>query len=113
VQIIVCTNYTGALEIYLSMIAGTSAGLVVKYILDKRYIFQFNVRDVAHDAQTFAYYIIMGLATTAVFWGFEFSFHQIFQTKEMRYLGGIIGLVIGYLTKYYLDKHYVFRTEAL
>ena len=31
----------------------------------------------------------------------------------MRYLGGVIGLAIGYLTKYHLDKRYVFRTEAV
>ena len=30
----------------------------------------------------------------------------------MRYLGGMIGLAIGYLTKYHLDKRYVFRTES-
>jgi hypothetical protein len=27
----------------------------------------------------------------------------------MRYLGGLIGLAIGYWTKYRLDKRYVFR----
>jgi hypothetical protein len=55
----------------------------------------------------------MGLATTVIFWGFEFGFHHIFETKEMRYLGGVIGLAIGYVTKYHLDKRYVFRTEAV
>jgi putative flippase GtrA len=54
----------------------------------------------------------MGIVTTIVFWGFEFSFHLLFETKEMRYLGGILGLAVGYLTKYHLDKRYVFRTEA-
>ena len=33
-----------------------------------------------------------------------------FETKEMRYLGGILGLMIGYICKYYLDKRYVFKT---
>lgn len=86
---------------------------MVKYILDKRYIFRFRARSVAHDTQTFALYTLMGLATTVIFWGFEFGFHHIFETKEMRYLGGVIGLAIGYLTKYHLDKRYVFRTEAV
>jgi len=54
----------------------------------------------------------MGLATTLIFWGFEFSFHYFFETKEMRYLGGVIGLAIGYLTKYHLDKRFVFRKEV-
>jgi hypothetical protein len=55
----------------------------------------------------------MGLATIVIFWGFEFGFNHIFATKEMRYLGGVIGLAIGYLAKYHLDKRYVFRTEAV
>jgi hypothetical protein len=48
----------------------------------------------------------MGLATTAVFWGFEFCFHFFFASKEMRYLGGVIGLTIGYVIKYHLDKRF-------
>jgi len=112
-QDLVIRSYKGAFDILTSVIIGTGVGLVVKYILDKRYIFCFRARSVAHDTQTFALYTFMGLATTVIFWGFEFGFHHIFETKEMRYLGGVIGLAIGYLTKYHLDKRYVFRTEAV
>ena len=104
--------YSGTFGILASVIVGTGVGLVVKYLLDKRYIFRFRARSAAHDTQTFALYTVMGLATTVVFWGFEFGFHHLFETREMRYLGGIIGLAIGYLTKYHLDKRYVFRTEG-
>jgi putative flippase GtrA len=112
-QDLVIRSYSGAFDILASVIVGTGVGLVVKYILDTRYIFRFRARSVAHDTQTFALYTVMGLATTVIFWGFEFGFHHVFETKEMRYLGGVIGLAIGYLTKYHLDKRYVFRTEAV
>ena len=112
-QDLVIRTYSGAYDILASVVVGTGVGLVVKYILDKRYIFRFRARSVAHDSKTFALYTVMGLATTVIFWGFEFGFHHIFETKEMRYLGGVIGLAIGYLTKYHLDKRYVFRTEAV
>ncbi len=112
-QDLVIRTYSGAFDILASVVVGTGVGLVVKYILDKRYIFRFRARNVDHDTQTFALYTVMGLATTVIFWGFEFGFHHIFETKEMRYLGGVIGLAIGYLTKYHLDKRYVFRTEAV
>ena len=112
-QDIVIRAYSGALDILTSVVVGTGVGLVVKYILDKRYIFRFRARSVAHDTKTFALYTVMGLATTVIFWGFEFGFHHIFETKEMRYLGGVMGLAIGYLTKYHLDKRYVFRTDAV
>ena len=101
--------YAGAYPVLLSVAVGTGVGLVVKYMLDKRYIFRFSARNVAHDGWTFVLYTLMGLATTVIFWGFEFGFNAVFQTKEMRYLGGIIGLAIGYLTKYHLDKRFVFR----
>jgi putative flippase GtrA len=111
-QELIIRSYSGNLAILASVIVGTSVGLVIKYILDKRYIFRFRARSIAHDTQTFALYTVMGLATTVIFWGFEFGFHHVFDTKEMRYLGGVIGLAIGYLTKYYLDKRYVFSTET-
>jgi putative flippase GtrA len=111
-QDLVIRTYSGTFDILVSVITGTGVGLVAKYVLDKRYIFRFRARSVSHDTQTFALYTVMGLATTAIFWGFEFGFHHIFETKEMRYLGGIIGLSIGYLTKYHLDKRFVFREDV-
>lgn len=113
VQELVIRTYSGALDILASVLIGTGVGLVVKYILDKRYIFRFRAQSASHNTQTFALYTIMGLATTIIFWGFEFGFHYLFGTKEMRYLGCVIGLAFGYLTKYHLDKRYVFRMETL
>jgi putative flippase GtrA len=93
----------------LSVLFGTGVGLVVKYVLDKRYIFRFQTQGAAHDGRTFALYTLMGVVTTAVFWGFEFGFDHLFGTREMRYAGGVIGLAIGYVAKYQLDKRFVFR----
>ncbi|MBI1194392.1 MAG: GtrA family protein [Gammaproteobacteria bacterium] len=100
--------YAGAYSVYLSMIVGTAVGLVVKYVLDKKFIFRFQVRDVAHDSQTFVLYTIMGVVTTVIFWGFELGFDHVFGSKEMRYVGAVLGLAIGYFIKYQLDKRFVF-----
>lgn len=101
--------YDMQFSIALSVIVGTFVGLVVKYVLDKKYIFKYQIYSAAHDTKTFAMYTVMGLITTIIFWGFEFSFDFVFQTKTMRYTGGIIGLTIGYYLKYQLDKKYVFK----
>lgn len=111
-QDLVVRAYSGNWHILASVIVGTGVGLVVKYVLDKKYIFRFRARSVSHDTRTFVLYTAMGLATTVIFWGFEFGFHHLFETREMRYLGGVMGLAIGYLVKYHLDKRYVFRTEG-
>ncbi len=103
--------YHGAYDILASVIVGTGVGLVVKYILDKRYIFRFRARSIAHDTRTFVLYTLVGVATTLEFWTMEFGFQYIFRTKEMRYVGAAIGLAIGYLIKYQLDKRFTFRLD--
>ncbi len=104
--------YQGPHAIALSVLAGTAAGLALKYLLDKRYIFRFRATDALHDGRTFTLYVLMGVVTTAIFWGFEFAFHLLFEARALRYLGGAIGLAIGYGIKYRLDKQYVFRQPA-
>ena len=111
-QDLVVRHYAGTDAVLISVMTGTGVGLVVKYVLDKRYIFRFRARDTVHDSLTFALYTLMGLLTTVIFWGFEFGFDRLFESKEMRYLGGVIGLALGYLTKYQLDKRFVFRVGA-
>jgi len=112
VQDIAIGLYTGHFSMIFSVGAGTAAGLALKYVLDKRYIFRFQAKNAVHDGQTFLLYVLMGVLTTLIFWGFEFGFNALFHTKELRYLGGVIGLTIGYLSKYHLDRQFVFRKEA-
>ena len=102
-------TWHGAYQIELSVFVGTGVGLVLKYILDKAFIFRFRAANTLHDLRTFILYTAMGVVTTLVFWSFEFGFNAIFQDKYMRYLGGLIGLAIGYWAKYHLDKRFVFR----
>lgn len=100
--------YKGAYSVELSILIGTAAGLPLRYLLEKRYIFTFKSNNIAHDGQLFVLYSFMGVFTTAIFWGVEYAFHLIFATDTMRYVGGVIGLVIGFYVKYQLDKKYVF-----
>jgi putative flippase GtrA len=110
-QDVVVRCWDGVFGIQISIATGTAVGLIVKYYLDKRYIFGFTPRSVAHDGRTFAFYALTGVATTAIFWGSELAFHFFFRTREMRYLGAIIGLALGYLGKYRLDRRYVFNVR--
>ena len=94
------------------MIAGTAVGLIVKYVLDKRFIFRFSANSVAHDGYVFVLYTVMGIVTTAMFWVVELGFDHLFATREMRYVGAALGLTLGYVTKYRLDKRYVFVNKT-
>ena len=108
-QEIVVLVYQGPLAIPVSVLAGTAVGLLAKYLLDKRYIFRYTTRHMGHDAQLFLLYSLMGVATTTIFWGFEFGFQWAFDNRAMRYLGGILGLALGYWIKYHLDRRFVFK----
>jgi putative flippase GtrA len=100
--------YDGPFRVYAMLAVGTGIGLVVKNLLDKRYIFFFEAHNVGHDAWTFLRYVAMGVITTAIFWGSELLFHTVFTDPKMLYVGGLVGLLIGYTTKFFLDRKWVF-----
>lgn len=104
--------YRGQYSLYLAMFWGTLAGLIVKYILDKKYIFQYKTKTIKEDSYKFILYSLMGVLTTLIFWGFELTFNALFSFRTAKYFGAIIGLSIGYMTKYQLDKKYVFRADC-
>ena len=97
----------------LAVGAGTLVGLVIKYALDKRWIFYDLDTGVKAHGQKFSLYTAMGLITTAIFWGTETAFWLIWQTDLMRELGAVIGLSIGYIVKYQLDRRFVFKDSQL
>src|SRR6056300_1375279 len=84
----------------LAVAAGTIVGLVLKYILDKRWIFGDMSVGVKAHSKRFSLYTAMGLVTTAIFWGMETAFWLVWQTDAMRELGAVLGLSIGYVVKY-------------
>lgn len=105
--------YTGPYAVELSVLLGTAVGFPIKYVLEKKHVFDFKAKSLGHDTRLFILYGFMGVFTTAIFWGIEFAFHDLFGTNAMRYLGGAIGLTIGSYVKYQLDKRFVFKQELL
>lgn len=89
--------------------AGTVAGLVVKYVLDKRWIFFDAAGGIEAHSRKFSLYTLTGVVTTAIFWGTETAFWLVWDTTVMRELGAVLGLMVGYVLKYQLDKRFVFR----
>lgn len=86
---------------------------MIKYLLDKRWIFYDFETGVKNHGRKFSLYTGMGLITTAIFWGTETAFWLIWQTDLMRELGAILGLSVGYVVKYNLDRRFVFTDRQL
>jgi putative flippase GtrA len=109
--VLLAGDTTGHFTIALG--AGTIVGLLVKYLFDKRWIFYDTATGLKAHGQKFTLYAGMGLVTTAIFWGTETAFWMIWQTDGMRELGAVLGLSVGYLVKYNLDRRYVFTDARL
>lgn len=92
----------------VAVIAGTVAGLVVKYVLDKNWIFYDDGQGLRAHGRKFSLYVLAGLATTMIFWGTETVFWVASHDPTMRELGAVLGLSIGYFIKYRLDRRFVF-----
>lgn len=96
----------------LSILAGTAAGFIVKYFLDKHWIFFDGYDSAAGEARKIVLYASFSVATTLIFWGFELAFLAIGGTARAKYTGAAIGLVIGNVTKYLLDRSFTFNRQA-
>ena len=103
----------GSAMLTLALAAGTTTGLLVKYFLDKHWIFEDLSVGAIELTQKFSLYTVMGIFTTLIFWGTEILFWLTWGTDMMREIGAIVGLSIGYFVKYHLDKRYVFIDSKL
>ncbi len=105
--------FKGAWVIYPALIVGTMAGLITKYWLDKHWIFYYVATSKADNLSRFGLYSLMGLFTTIIFWGSEIMFFKLFNFEHSQYVGGALGLMVGYIVKYFLDKKFVFSKAAV
>ncbi|SDR40825.1 Putative flippase GtrA (transmembrane translocase of bactoprenol-linked glucose) [Rhizobiales bacterium GAS113] len=95
----------------LSILCGTATGFLVKYLLDKRWIFFDEYDGRASELRKIIVYGLFGVGTTLLFWGVELAFLHIGGTDEAKYAGAAIGLAIGNVLKYLLDRKYVFKAR--
>ena len=94
---------------FIALLLGTIFGLIIKYFLDKKWIFSDKTKGMKYQSIKFGKYTLMGVFSTIVFWGTETLFWLIWQNEKMREIGAIIGLSMGYIIKYKLDKRFVFN----
>ncbi|MEM7671459.1 MAG: GtrA family protein, partial [Pseudomonadota bacterium] len=78
VQRLSLAAYDGAGTLAIAIGAGTLAGLVVKYLLDKRWIFADVSTGLGAHGRKFGLYALMGVLTTVIFWGTEVAFYWHF-----------------------------------
>lgn len=101
-----------AIPFTLSVLAGTALGFVLKYLLDKQFIFDDRYAGAAAEAKKVTLYAAMSVLTTFIFWGIEAGFWYATGSQGWKYAGGALGLAIGNVVKYRLDRRFVFHQPA-
>jgi len=95
----------------LSILTGTAVGFILKYLLDKKWVFDDRYGGHRQELRKVALYGAFSVFTTLVFWGFEVAFWMIWHTDISKYSGAVLGLAVGYVAKFVLDKTFVFREQ--
>ena len=88
----------GPFFLTMAMALGTLAGLLCKFILDKKFVFYYESEGKKDEAKKFALYSFMGIFTTVIFWGTELGFDYFWGTENAKYIGGLLGLVAAILS---------------
>jgi len=109
IQYITLSLYSGQTSLLFAIFNGTASGLVLKYFLDKNYVFKYESKGKLQEGLLFVLYSLMGVFTTIIFWSVEIFFDFVFNYDGAKYVGAVVGLTIGYVVKFYLDKKYVFK----
>ena len=93
----------------IAIFCGTLVGLLIKFFLDKKWIFFDKTSGLILQSRKFSKYSLMGILPTLIFWSTETIFWFLWNTENMREIGASIGLAIGYIIKYKLDNRFVFN----
>ena len=112
-RFVLALQIADSFRLALAIAAGTVVSLIIKYVLDKRWIFFDADTSARAHGRKFALYAAMGVATTGIFWGTETGFWLVWRTDTMREFGALLGLSVGYLVKYNLDRRLVFADARL
>lgn len=98
----------GSTAIASSILLGTIVGFISKYVCDKFWVFDDKFVDEKSEIRKIAFYGGFSVITTLIFWSVEVGFYTIFQSNIAKYIGAVLGLAIGYVLKFLLDRRYVF-----
>jgi putative flippase GtrA len=97
----------------LSILTGTGTGFLLKYLLDKRWVFKDAYGSQRQELRKITLYGMFSVFTTLLFWIVEVAFWAAWRTDFAKYTGAVIGLAVGYTAKFVLDRTFVFKERRV
>jgi putative flippase GtrA len=108
-QIVYCSTSTINMPELIGSIAAVGITYIIKFFLDKYFVFKKSSLKLKETSQEFLKYFGFAILTTIENVGIQFLLTNFFYTPlEVSF---IVALSIGYITKFFLDKKYVFTKE--
>ena len=109
-HLLYCTEVPDMSEFVGSVIA-VGITYLIKFFLDKFFVFKAIDRKLKQTSKEFIKYFFFAILTTLENLGIQFILRNVFGFPLE--LSVIIALSIGYLTKFILDKKYVFEDTSI
>ncbi len=107
-QLFYCSNTPNMHEL-IGSIAAVGITYIIKFFLDKYIVFKKSSLKMKETSQEFFKYFGFAILTTILNIGIQFILTNVFNAPlEISF---VIALSIGYITKFFLDKKYVFIKE--
>lgn len=108
IQIMYCSTNPNMSEL-IGSIAAVGITYIIKFFLDKYIVFKKSSLKMKETSQEFLKYFGFAILTTLENVGIQFILSNLFNAPLE--LSTIIALSIGYLTKFFLDRKYVFTKD--
>ena len=109
IQALYCSTSPINMPELIGSIIAVGITYVIKFFLDKYLVFKKTSLKVKETSQEFFKYFGFAILTTIENIGIQFIFTNIFSAPLE--VGFLIALSIGYITKFFLDRKYVFTKE--
>ena len=108
IQFLYCSTSPNMSEL-IGSIAAVGITYIIKFFLDKYFVFKKSSLKIKETSQEFFKYFGFAILTTILNVGIQFILTNIFNAPlEVSF---VVALSIGYITKFFLDKKYVFTKE--
>lgn len=109
IQILYCSTSNVDMPELIGSIVAVGITYIIKFFLDKYIVFKKSSLKMKETSQEFLKYFGFAILTTIENIGIQFLFTNFFKAPPE--ISIIIALSIGYITKFFLDRKYVFTKE--
>ncbi|HUW90905.1 MAG TPA: GtrA family protein [Candidatus Nanopelagicaceae bacterium] len=109
IQVLYCSTNPIDMPVLIGSIVATGITYIIKFFLDKYLVFKKTSLKIKETSEEFSKYFGFAILTTIENIGIQFILTNLFNAPLE--VSVIIALSIGYVSKFFLDRKYVFTKE--